>query len=103
MTLARRALLSGALAAACIALYWYALNSWLFLDDFAWLQLPRGVHSAHDLWIALFEPRAQGTVRVFSERVPFLVFGWLFGVHAWPFRMLALATQVVNLDNSQIM
>jgi hypothetical protein len=97
MTWTERALIPGALATACIAVYWYALTSWLFLDDFAWIQLPLGVHSAHDLWIALFEPRAQGTVRVLSERLPFLVSGSLFGVHVWPFRLLTFGTQFVNL------
>jgi len=97
MITARRAALPVALALACIAVYWHALRSWFFLDDFAWLILPRTIHSTRDVWEALFTPRAQGTVRVLSERLPFLVLPSLFGINVWPFRVLTFATQFANL------
>src|SRR5205807_3724492 len=62
-----------------------------------WLMLPRTIHSGRDVWEALFTARAQGTVRVLSERVPFLVFPALFGIHVWPFRILTFATEFANL------
>jgi hypothetical protein len=97
MSIARRAALPAALALACVLVYWHALLSWFFLDDFAWLGLPLGIHSAQDVLVALFMPRAQGTVRVLSERLPFLIFGSLFGIHTWPFRVLTFGTQFANL------
>jgi hypothetical protein len=97
MITARRAALPVALALACIAIYWHALRSWFFLDDYVWLILPRTIHSARDLWEALFTPRAQGTVRVLSERLPFLVLPSVFGINVWPFRILTFATEFANL------
>jgi hypothetical protein len=46
---------------------------------------------------ALFEPQAQGTVRVLSERLYFLVLSSIFGMHAMPYRLIAFATQFANL------
>ena len=64
----------------CLAMHWVALRTWFFLDDFAWLGLPLQVHSFRDLLHTLFDVQAQGTVRVFSERLFFLIFSWLFGL-----------------------
>jgi hypothetical protein len=44
-----------------------------------------------DLLQALFEPRAQGTVRFLSERAFFLTFESLFGLEALPYRIFILA------------
>src|SRR5437879_4711298 len=79
----------------CLALYWQGLFTWFQADDFAWLNLQ--VHSWNDLWKALFTPQAQGTVRVWSERLFFIVFKDLFGIHAAPFRIWVFLTQIANL------
>ena len=81
----------------CIVVYWYALRAWFTMDDFAWLGLRLSVHSPGDLMRALFEPQAQGTVRVLSERLYFLVLSSIFGMHALPFRLIAFVTQFANL------
>lgn len=70
---------------------------WFRTDDFAWLGLRLEVHGAGSLMRALFLPEAQGTVRVLSERLFFLVFSSVFGLHAAPFRWFALATWFVAL------
>jgi hypothetical protein len=83
--------------AVCLALFWRAPFIWFLKDDFAWLGLPLEVHNAADLLRVLFQPMAQGTVRVFSERIYFLVLASLFDVDALPFRIAALATWFANL------
>lgn len=76
---------------------WNGLRAWFHQDDFAWLALARGVDSFERLWRALFEPAAQGTVRVWSERLFFLL-GWkLFGLDHRPLHLAVLATQTANL------
>ncbi len=72
----------------CLALYWQGLFTWFQADDFAWLNLQ--VHSWNDLWKALFTPQAQGTVRIWSERLFFIVFKSLFGFHPAPFRIMGI-------------
>jgi hypothetical protein len=81
----------------CLILYRYGLRAWFQSDDFAWLALSRGIHSGRDLLYALFAPMAQGTIRTLSERGFFLLFGTLFGVHAFPFRIWVFLTQCANL------
>ncbi|MFZ5926947.1 MAG: hypothetical protein ACOYX1_05820 [Acidobacteriota bacterium] len=76
---------------------WHGLRSWFHQDDFAWLSLGRRVHSFGDLLDALFRPAAQGTVRVFSERLFFLGLERLFGLDHRPFHLAVLATQAANL------
>lgn len=80
------------LAAALLALYFPVFRVWFLGDDFAWLSL-----RLQPLSDALFRPFAQGTVRVFSERLPFLVFGEWFGLNPLPFRVLSLVTFAANL------
>ena len=75
-----------------LVLYWPGLTSWFQKDDFAWLGLRGLVHGPRDLLWALFAPLAQGTIRTLSERVVFLSFTSVFGLHALPFRCLAFAT-----------
>ena len=79
------------------ALYWDGLRAWFIADDFAWLGLLRGVHNADDLFRAMFEPAAQGTIRPWSERGFFLLYESLFGLDALPFRLTAFATFALDL------
>jgi hypothetical protein len=81
----------------CVAFYWYGLICWFRQDDFAWLQLPAQVESWSDLGRAMFRPLAQGTIRPWSERAYFLGLYSLFGLDPLPFRVVAFATQIVNL------
>lgn len=80
----------------CLAVYWRAPFIWFRMDDFAWLGLPLEVQG-FGLWHALFHPQAEGTVRVLSERVFFLALTSAFGLYAWPFRVVALATWFADL------
>ncbi|MBK5291863.1 MAG: hypothetical protein JJE04_09340 [Acidobacteriia bacterium] len=81
----------------CLAVYWPGLLAWFQQDDFAWLGLTMEIHSQQDFWRALFEPRAQGTIRPWSERAYFMGMYTLFGLDALPFRALVFATQLLNL------
>src|SRR5438105_10667817 len=81
----------------CLVLYWPGLMAWFQKDDFAWLGLRDLVHSWHDLWWALFAPLSQGTIRTLSERVFFMSFSTLFGLHALPFRIWVFITGVATL------
>ena len=78
-----------------LALYWQGLFTWFQADNFAWLNLQ--VHSWNDLWKALFTPQAQGTVRIWSERLFFIVFKSLFGIHPTPFRIWVFLAQIANV------
>jgi hypothetical protein len=79
------------------AVHWIALRIWFFQDDFVWLGLHREVYSLRSLAVALFDPKAQGTVRALSERLFFLVFSWIFGLHSLPFRLWIFSTQFANI------
>lgn len=82
--------------AVCLWLYWPGLTTWFSMDDFAWLGLRQAAGDAG--WLAvLFSPKAQGTVRPLSERLYFLGLEGLFGIEALPFRIVAFATQLLNL------
>lgn len=81
----------------CLAIYWRGLWVWFQADDFAWLSLPLEVHNAPSLLHALFDPKAQGSIRPLSERAFFLVFESLFGVNPLPFRICVFLTQCANL------
>lgn len=81
----------------CLAIYWKAPFMWFRIDDFAWLGLPLELHSMRDFWLALFEPRAQGTIRTLSERLYFLIPASLFGLSAVPFRVMSMGTWFVDL------
>ncbi len=88
----KRALFYLAAPALCLALYWNVLFTWFLNDDFRWLSLRGRVHSLADFLQVLFTPYAQGTVRVLSERVFFLLGTSLFGIHALPFRVVGILT-----------
>ncbi|MGC8761778.1 MAG: hypothetical protein ACP5VC_17620 [Bryobacteraceae bacterium] len=76
---------------------WNGMRAWFHQDDFAWLALARGVDSAERLWRALVEPAAQGTVRIWSERLFFVLLERLFGLDHRPFHLVVAATQAANL------
>ncbi len=81
----------------CLAVHWLDLKMWFFADDFAWLGLRQELHTPRDLVHILFRPEAQGTVRTLSERLFFLIFYSIFGLHSPPFRIWAFLTQFVNI------
>lgn len=83
--------------AVCLLLFWRVFGIWFLTDDFAWLGLHLHLHSLRDLGQALFHPYAQGTVRVLSERLYFLVFSSLFELNPAPFRVWALLTWFADL------
>jgi hypothetical protein len=83
--------------AFALLIYWRVPFTWFANDDFAWLGLPLEVHRARDLVEVLFAPRAQGTVRFLGERLFFLVFSVVFGYHALPYHLFALATWCADL------
>jgi hypothetical protein len=100
MIAAQRAASLASLAAApvlALALYWRAFVTWFLNDDFAWIGLRLGVVDLSTLSDALFDPAAQGTVRVLSERVYFLVLSSLFGLHALPYRIVTFLTWIAAL------
>jgi Dolichyl-phosphate-mannose-protein mannosyltransferase len=76
-------------------LFQRGLWCWFHRDDFALLllvQLPD-----HQFWAQFWQPRAQGTFRPLSERLFFYYFYHWFGLNAFPYRLLAFATLIVNL------
>ncbi|HEY3741492.1 MAG TPA: hypothetical protein VGL53_16685 [Bryobacteraceae bacterium] len=84
----------------CVVLFvvhYNALRTWFLMDDFAWLGLHLQYFGPRDLLEILFKPQAQGTVRVLSERLFFLVFGGLFGMKAGPFHYWVFLTQCGSL------
>jgi hypothetical protein len=83
--------------AACLYVFWPGIRAWFQADDFAWLGLHLHIHSFWDFLRAMFEPKAQGTIRPFSERLFFTGFYWIFGLDALPYRVWVFATQLVNL------
>lgn len=96
----QRALAIGYFAAPILlglVLYWPGLTAWFQMDDFAWLGLRDLVRSGRGIWWALFAPLAQGTIRTLSERVFYLTFTTLFGMHALPFRCWAFFTFAATL------
>src|SRR5580658_9056232 len=81
----------------CLLVHWQGFTAWFRADDFAWLSNFNTVHSFHDLLAALFTPRAQGTIRPFSERAFFMIGYGLFGLDSLPFRIVIFATQFADL------
>jgi hypothetical protein len=83
--------------AFCIALYWLGLRTWFQQDDFVWLSLRNQLTDIQSLLRALFAPRAQGVFRSFSDRGFFLIFSYLFGLRASPYRLFVLLNQILNV------
>ncbi|MBM3796301.1 MAG: hypothetical protein FJW31_20070 [Acidobacteria bacterium] len=84
-------------ALVCTIVFWPGVLAWFQRDDFAWLGLRLEVWNAHDLWRAMFEPKAQGTIRPWSERGFFMLYSKLFGLEALPYRLTVFATQFLAL------
>jgi len=83
--------------AFCLWMHWLSFHAWFRADDFAWLYLADTVHSFRDFLIAVFGPKAQGTLRPWSERLFFMGGSVLFGLNALPYRIVIFATQFANL------
>jgi hypothetical protein len=74
----------------CLAAHWRAPFIWFRLDDFGWLGLPQEIQNLGAIH-TLFYPKAQGTVRVLSERVFF------FGAeHALRITLLAFSRRGIG-------
>lgn len=84
------------LALLCLVVYRHAFRTWFHMDDFAWLSLGIDLRDV-SLWQKLFRPQAQGTVRVISERLFFLVLSSVFGMNPIPFKVVVFLTQFANL------
>lgn len=78
-------------------MYWFGLRAWFQQDDFAWLGQGLYIVNWRDLQEALFMPRAQGTIRPWSERLFFIMFYHWFGLDPRPFHLWVAATQLANL------
>lgn len=91
--------IAGALCSlGCLfVLYWPGLRAWFQQDDFAWLALRQRVGTDMDWTTALFRPFAQGTVRLFSERMFFLFYRSWFDLHALPYHLTVFLIQGANL------
>ncbi len=96
MTL-RRAAYCLCAPAVCLALFWRVLFTWFRTDDFGLLNLAARAHDFSSLMFSLFHPIAQGTVRVLSDRMFYLVLYSMFGVRAGPFHIVALLTWFLTL------
>ncbi|HLH43367.1 MAG TPA: hypothetical protein VKV74_10300 [Bryobacteraceae bacterium] len=83
--------------AVCLALFWRVLFTWFRTDDFAFLANASSVHDLPSLLRALFQPAAEGTVRVLADRLNYLTFYWLFGVAALPFHVWGLLIWFASL------
>ena len=82
----------------CLAVHGLALRTWFLADDFMLLGRARECLAGRDPLPSYFlTPIGQGTVRILSERVFFLVLYAVFGVHALPFRIVVFLTQFANL------
>ena len=82
-------------------LYRYGLRSWFQQDDFAWLSQDQNLHTLNDWLRALFEPRAQGTIRPWSERLFFLLNYRYAGMNPLPFHAWVAGTMALNLVLAQ--
>ena len=82
-------------AVLSLLLYYRGLWCWFHGDDFSLLLLVS--LPDHEFWPALWQPRAQGTLRPLSERLFFYYFYHWVGLDAFPYRLLVFATHVVNL------
>jgi len=82
----------------CLLLYWPGLWAWFQQDDFAWLNLAQDLREGKSLWSAMFRPsHDQGSLRPLSERAYYLALPAVFGLNAFPFRLLAFLTQFGSL------
>lgn len=78
-------------------MYWFGLRAWFQQDDFAWLSQGLSIVTWRDFVESLFTPRAQGTIRPWSERLFFISFYHWFGLDHRPYHFWVGVTQVANL------
>jgi hypothetical protein len=83
--------------AVLFGVYGQGLDTWFEQDDFAWLSLRDEVRDFPSFLTAMFAPKAQGTIRPWSERTFFMGFRTLFDLDALPYRILVFGTQALNL------
>ncbi len=80
-----------------LAVYWPAVNTWFFQDDFGWLNLRHDVRSLSDLPGALFAPKAHGNMRPLGENAYWLLMPALFGAEPLPLHIATFVTQAAAL------
>lgn len=81
----------------CLLVYRQSFVVWFARDDFAWLGIGAEIVDFPSLLRALFGPRAQGTIRPLSDRLPFLLSYASFGLDAKPLRVAIFLAQCANL------
>ena len=81
----------------CLLVYRQCFVVWFARDDFAWLGISAEIVDFPSLLKALFDPRAQGTIRPLSDRLPFLLSYTWFGLEAKPLRIAIFVAQCANL------
>jgi hypothetical protein len=81
----------------CLLVYRQSFVVWFARDDFAWLGISAEILDFPSLLRALFGPRAQGTIRPLSDRLPFLLSYTWFGLEAKPLRIAIFVAQCANL------
>ncbi len=81
----------------CSLVYRQSFVVWFARDDFAWLGIGLDIFDLPSLLGALFGPRAQGTIRPLSDRLPFLLTHALFGLDAKPLRIAIFVLHCANL------
>jgi hypothetical protein len=80
-----------------LLLYRQSFVVWFARDDFAWLGIGLSITDLPSLLDALFGPKAQGTIRPLSDRLPFLLSYNLFGLDAKPLRIAIFVVHCANL------
>lgn len=81
----------------CSLVYRQSFVVWFARDDFAWLGVGLEIIDFPSLLGAVFGPRAQGTIRPLSDRLPFLLSHSLFGLDAKPLRIAIFVFHCANL------
>jgi hypothetical protein len=97
MAKARAAFLRALPVLLLLAIYWPAVTSWFFQDDFGWLNLHHDVHSASDLAHALLAPKAHGNIRPLGENAYWLVLPAIFGADSLPLHIVTFLTQAAGV------
>ncbi|MES1260501.1 MAG: hypothetical protein ABUS49_02105, partial [Acidobacteriota bacterium] len=96
----RRAGLPGWWLAPVLLLFWLhygGFGIWWREDDFSLFGFVRQAGSFHEFLNVLFSPYAQGTIRPWSERVPFLLTALFFGTDCLPLRIAVFCTAAADL------
>src|ERR1700742_2153171 len=90
---------SGWLAPLLFLLWLYRdrFRIWFREDDFPLLGFVRTAHDLPSLLHVLFVPYAQGTIRPWSERLPFLLSATWFGLDCVPFRIAVFVTAAAGM------